>query len=112
LSEYRITGIKTTLPFFQWLFDQPDFIEGRFHTAYLDEVLRGRNGQPFSDTNLPDAVQDVAAVAVAIQTVLAPTSIGGPGTTVATPNGRHVAPNRWRAQARAEAVGLTAGRER
>ena len=46
-SEYLVTGIKTTVPFFAWLFAQPEFLEGRFHTTYLDEVLAARNGRPF-----------------------------------------------------------------
>ena len=39
LAEYVVAGIKTTLPFFRWLLDQPEFVDGRFHTTYLDEVL-------------------------------------------------------------------------
>src|SRR5207244_743855 len=42
LDEYLITGIKTTLPFFSWLLTQPEFVEGRFDTTYLDEVLAAR----------------------------------------------------------------------
>ena len=47
LSEYLVTGIKTTLPFFSWLLEQPAFIDGRFHTTYLDQELKSRNGRPF-----------------------------------------------------------------
>ena len=32
LDEYRVVGVKTTVPFFQWLVDQPDFVAGRFDT--------------------------------------------------------------------------------
>ena len=39
LDEYRVVGVKTTVPFFQWLVDQPDFVAGRFDTTYLDRVL-------------------------------------------------------------------------
>src|SRR3954452_16071630 len=46
LDEYLVSGIKTTLPFFSWLLAQPDFRAGRFHTTYLDEVLKARNGRP------------------------------------------------------------------
>jgi acetyl-CoA carboxylase biotin carboxylase subunit len=45
LAEYRIVGVKTTLPFFQWLVRQPAFIDGRFSTSYLDDVLASRVGQ-------------------------------------------------------------------
>src|SRR5262249_50744670 len=47
LAEYRVLGIKTTVPFFIWLLAQPEFIEGRVHTSYLDELLQPRNGRPF-----------------------------------------------------------------
>ena len=47
LGEYLVAGIKTTLPFFTWLLAQPEFLDGRFHTTYLDEVLKARNGLPF-----------------------------------------------------------------
>ena len=49
LGEYLVTGIKTTLPFFGWLLAQPEFLEGRFHTTYLDDVLKARNGRPFGE---------------------------------------------------------------
>src|SRR5262249_13583896 len=47
LGEYLVAGIKTTVPFFRWLMDEPDFASGRFHTTYLDEVLASRAGRPF-----------------------------------------------------------------
>ena len=58
LDEYRVVGVKTTVPFFQWLIRQPDFVEGRFDTTYLDRVLAERRGQPFvaaSETDARDA---------------------------------------------------------
>jgi acetyl-CoA carboxylase biotin carboxylase subunit len=33
LTEYIVTGIKTTVPFFSWLLGQADFQAGRFHTT-------------------------------------------------------------------------------
>jgi acetyl-CoA carboxylase biotin carboxylase subunit len=47
LGEYRVVGVKTTLPFFQWLIEQPEFQDGRIDTTYLDRVLAGRRGEPF-----------------------------------------------------------------
>jgi hypothetical protein len=41
LSEYAISGIKTTLPFFGWLLEQRAFVVARF-TSYLDEILRSK----------------------------------------------------------------------
>ena len=76
LGEYLVTGIKTTLPFFDWLLAQPEFLEGRFHTTYLDDVLKARNGRPFGEPG-PD-VEEVAAIAAAIHASLSPAAAGRP----------------------------------
>jgi len=72
LAEYLVVGIKTTLPFFTWLLEEPEFSEGRFHTTYLDELLKQRNGRPFVEPT--PALEEVAAVAAAIQAALAPSA--------------------------------------
>src|SRR5207237_3003407 len=64
LGEYLIAGIKTTIPFFTWLLAQPEFIEGRFHTTYLDEILQVRHGRPFSDARPEN--EEIAAIAAVI----------------------------------------------
>jgi len=92
LGEYLVAGIKTTVPFFTWLFEQPEFIEGRFHTTYLDEVLKARNGRPFVE---PVAeVEDVATIAAALNAVLAPQT-----TSAAAPAG-----GAWKSAARVEGL--------
>jgi acetyl-CoA carboxylase biotin carboxylase subunit len=92
LGEYLITGIKTTLPFFTWLFEQPEFAAGRFHTTYLDDVLKTRNGRPFAEP--PIEAEDVAAIAAVLHAVLLPTrGRDSEGIT-----------GRWKAQARAEGI--------
>jgi acetyl-CoA carboxylase biotin carboxylase subunit len=64
LREYRVLGIRTTVPFFSWIVDQEAFRSGAFHTGYLDEVLHQAQGQPFLT---PEAVdEDVAAIAAAL----------------------------------------------
>ncbi len=100
LGEYEVAGIKTTLPFFTWLFEQPEFLEGCFHTTYLDQVLRARNGRPFVDAS-PD-VEELAAMAAAIRTMLSPTfGASDRGTASADkPNGG----GSWKAEARREGV--------
>ena len=68
LDEYLVTGIKTTVPFFRWLLAQPEFVDGRFHTTYLDEVLAARAGRSFVE---PDGdAEDIAAIGAALQSVL------------------------------------------
>ncbi len=42
LDEYRVVGVQTTVPFFQWLIRQREFLERRFDTTYLDGVLAER----------------------------------------------------------------------
>jgi acetyl/propionyl-CoA carboxylase alpha subunit len=65
LDEYRVAGVRTTLPFFRWLVRQPAFRTGGLSTAFLDEVLATRR-EPFVAPS-PEAVVDGAfAAAVAI----------------------------------------------
>ncbi len=96
LREYVVSGIRTTVPFFLWLFDQPDFIEGRFHTAYLDEVLNSRSGRPFVEAS--SAVEDMAAIAAALHRTL----VGDGQPAAASP--RRALESLWKAAARAEGV--------
>jgi len=65
LREYDVRGIKTTIPFFHWLLDQPAFERAAFHTGYLEEVLRERQGEPFLAAG--EREEDVAAIAMALR---------------------------------------------
>jgi acetyl-CoA carboxylase, biotin carboxylase subunit len=67
LQEYQVLGIRTTIPFFQWLLGQEAFRSGRFDTTSLDAELRRRDG-PFAP--LSDAAEEVAAIAAALHTYL------------------------------------------
>jgi acetyl-CoA carboxylase biotin carboxylase subunit len=64
LREYDVLGIKTSLPFFRWMLYQPDFVAAKFHTSYLDEVLRARAGEPFTTPSAETI--DIAVIAAAI----------------------------------------------
>ncbi|HEX5071459.1 MAG TPA: acetyl-CoA carboxylase biotin carboxylase subunit [Vicinamibacterales bacterium] len=64
LDEYRVVGVRTTLPFFQWLVRQPEFAAGRFDTTYLDRLLAERRGQPFVAPSASD--EDDAAIVAAM----------------------------------------------
>ena len=59
---YRVVGVRTTLPFFRWLLHQPEFLEARFDTTYLDRVLAERQGQPFVEPSARDE-RDAAVAA-------------------------------------------------
>ncbi len=97
LTEYIVTGIKTTVPFFAWLLDQPEFVDGRFHTTYLDEVLKSRNGRPFVEPT-PES-EDIAAIAAAVQAMLSPRTVVAPESEAAEAFARP-----WKAQARTEGL--------
>jgi acetyl-CoA carboxylase, biotin carboxylase subunit len=95
LSEYVVAGIKTTIPFFTWLLDQPAFVQGRFDTTYLDEMLASRNGQPFVEPAA--AAEDVATLAAIMHAVLSPAD----GDSAAP---AELTSRTWKAQARAEGL--------
>jgi acetyl/propionyl-CoA carboxylase alpha subunit len=100
LAEYDVVGIKTSIPFFRWMLEQPDYLEARFHTAYLDEILRARDGEPFSSPD--DERIDVAVIAAAIQQVL-----GGNPRNPLNPSNPLNAVNPmtgWKARARTEGL--------
>jgi acetyl-CoA carboxylase biotin carboxylase subunit len=101
LGEYLVTGIKTTVPFFSWLLAQPDFQAGRFHTTYLDEELKARNGRPFVEPT--PALEELAAIAAALEAVMSPSALAG-GASDVRPDSAGAAARLWRAQARAEGL--------
>jgi acetyl-CoA carboxylase biotin carboxylase subunit len=102
LGEYRVAGIKTTIPFFTWLLAQPEFAAAEFHTTYLDEVLRTRNEQPFAEV-APDA-EEIAAIAAAMQVALSADSTSTAESSRAPQNGAGCEPGQWKSRARAEAL--------
>jgi pyruvate carboxylase len=67
LAEYDVRGIKTTVPFFRWLLDQPVFRDAAFHTDFLDTLLQQRRGKSFSEAE--PSLQEVALIAAALHAV-------------------------------------------
>jgi acetyl-CoA carboxylase biotin carboxylase subunit len=78
LREYRVVGVRTTVPFFRWLLEQPDFVAGRFDTTFVDRVLAART-EPFG--SVPATEEEVAALAAALDAYL---RIGTTGVTFAS----------------------------
>ncbi len=101
LDEYLVAGIKTTVPFFTWLLAQPEFVEGRFHTTYLDELLASRNGRPFVEPSAE--MEEIAAIAAAIHTALSAQVNGHSGNGGNGGSGRAPA-GRWKTDARLEGL--------
>ena len=97
LAEYVVAGIRTTVPFFTWLLAQPEFVDGRFHTSYLDDVLQSRNGRPFVEVSVED--EQLAAIAAAIQTLVSPAGV--PALSRESSQDTRLA---WRGQARVEGL--------
>ena len=65
LSEYDISGIETSLPFFRWLVRQKEFQEAALDTGWLDRRLAAGLTLPAGDGEERDAV--VAAAVLALQ---------------------------------------------
>jgi acetyl/propionyl-CoA carboxylase alpha subunit len=64
LQEYRIAGVRTSIPFFQWLLGQPEFQTASIHTTYLDDLLQQRAGAPFGTPEV--SLEEVAMIAAAL----------------------------------------------
>ena len=92
LAEYEVRGIKTTIPFFQWILEDEDFKAGRFDTSFIDRKLGSRNGDPFRAAD-PEH-EELAAIAAAFaQLARAPREAAAAE-----------APSRWRTTGRLEAL--------
>jgi acetyl-CoA carboxylase biotin carboxylase subunit len=64
LAEYDVRGIKTTIPFFQWILEDPDFLAARFDTTFIDRKLAERNGDPWRAVGAD--VEELAVIAAAV----------------------------------------------
>jgi acetyl-CoA carboxylase biotin carboxylase subunit len=93
LVEYEVRGIKTTIPFFEWVLDDPDFVAGAFDTGFIDRKLSARNGQPLREPG--ETHYELAAIAAAIAQLT---------HSFTSPVAAATAASRWKDQARAEGV--------
>ena len=92
LAEYEVRGIRTTIPFFQWLLSDEDFLAARFDTTFIDRKLGvPGNGllQPIDDRH-----EELAAIAAAVFLFTRP-SVGLAASAPAS---------RWRDTGRSEAL--------
>jgi acetyl-CoA carboxylase biotin carboxylase subunit len=94
LLEYEVRGIRTSLPFFQWMLRQPAFIASEFHTEFLDGLLQSRAGEGFSD--IDPSLEEVAAIAACIA--------DADGDHDRRPEDTAPASSAWKGQARLEGL--------
>jgi acetyl-CoA carboxylase biotin carboxylase subunit len=82
LREYQVIGIRTTIPFFQWLMERPEYREGQYDTTYLDRLLADRRGRSF--TELEPAVEDLMVMAAGLDAYFRAAAAGtGPSASAA-----------------------------
>ena len=89
VAEYDVRGIRTTVPFFRWLLDQPVFRDAAFDTEFLDTLLQQRRGKSFSEPE--SSLREVALIAAALHASRA---------TASRP--RELAESAWTQQAKRE----------
>ena len=94
MDEFRVQGIKTTIPFFQWLIRSRAFAEGAIDTTFVDAALAERDGRAFTD--LSSEAEEVAVIAIAAHAFLE--SVGGETTEPLETS------SPWRRAARAAAL--------
>jgi acetyl-CoA carboxylase biotin carboxylase subunit len=94
LSEYGVLGIKTTIPFFQWVLDDEDFVAARIDTGFIDRKLSDRNGRPLRESN--EDHHELAAIAVALSRVVKGQSHPSEDGTMTVAN----QPSRWKTDGR------------
>ena len=68
MDEFRVQGIKTTIPFFQWLIRSGAFATGTIDTTFVDTTLVERDGQPFAEPS--SEAEEVAVIGVAVHAFL------------------------------------------
>ena len=71
LAEYEVRGIRTTIPFFQWVLEDEDFMAGRFDTGFIDRKLGARNGAAAARA-ATTRIEELAAIAAALAQALKP----------------------------------------
>jgi acetyl-CoA carboxylase biotin carboxylase subunit len=91
LGEYEVRGIRTTIPFFKWILDDPDFAASRFDTTFIDRKFGAAGGGSLRPATASQ--EDLAILAVAIQQF----------TTPATAATAAAATSRWQDAGRVEA---------
>ena len=91
VREYKVLGIKTTLPFFERVLRHPDFVAGAIDTSFVERLGRDRRAEA-------ERPWLVAAVAAAVRAYQQRREVKSAGATAP-------APSAWRREGRIEAQG-------
>jgi acetyl/propionyl-CoA carboxylase alpha subunit len=75
VSDFRVSGVRTNLPFHRWLLDHEAFAAGSYDTGFMPAFWNGRAVRP---KELEDVAAVVAALAAARPSGAASPSRGGP----------------------------------
>jgi acetyl-CoA carboxylase biotin carboxylase subunit len=97
VGEYRVVGIKTTLPFFGRVLQDPAFVAGDYDTSLVDRLLASADGRPRRVVDLAVAAAAIRALEERRQARVAPVAAAG---------------SAWRAVGLREAHGSRLGSER
>ncbi len=102
LTEFRVVGVATNIPYIRQVLDLPDFVDGHLDTGFLDRhrVL------PLEPLAEQEEAAAVAALLLVNRDSHAPSTAGqnGNGSAPVT-NGNGASPSAWRRQM-AESVGM------
>jgi acetyl-CoA carboxylase biotin carboxylase subunit len=79
VSEYKVTGIKTTLPFFDRALRHPKFVEGDYDTGFVARLQAEKDDRPRA-TEIAMAIAAVAAYRARRQSRGAPTAGTSPAS--------------------------------
>jgi acetyl/propionyl-CoA carboxylase alpha subunit len=63
LMEYRVEGIQTTIPFFAYLMQHPDFVAANLDTGFIDRLLGELDLEHHEGQGTVDAAVAAAAIA-------------------------------------------------
>jgi acetyl-CoA carboxylase biotin carboxylase subunit len=91
LAEYRVEGIMTTIPFFTFIMNHPDFASANFDTGFIDRILPQLD---LAHGEVDQAHIDAAIVAAAIMAFEESQSVKLPVDET----------SKWREAGRAEAM--------
>jgi acetyl/propionyl-CoA carboxylase alpha subunit len=67
VAEYQVVGLTTTLPFFEAVLRDPEFVRGDFDTGFVERFLGRATAAVTGDGAPGDETAEAAVVAAAVQ---------------------------------------------